>query len=93
MSTYTLARTQTLGIPCDAYQRLPVNATDSDFHAANSVVAVKRAEHYPLIQQHFPDWLDVVEFWDVDDLDCASPEEAMRHLERNVLDLLERLPD
>jgi len=32
-----------------------------------------------------------VEYWHIDDLDCADPEEVLPVLENKVLDLLERL--
>jgi protein-tyrosine phosphatase len=54
-------------------------------------VAVKEAEHRPLLDQFFPSFIDRVEFWHVHDLDCAGPEEAIPQLERLVSELFERL--
>ncbi len=55
------------------------------------VVAVKEAEHRPLMKAKFPEWCDRVEYWHVHDLDCATPEHALPHLEQHVVQLLERL--
>jgi hypothetical protein len=35
--------------------------------------------------------LGKVEFWEVHDLDVAHPDETIAHLEREVMDLIERL--
>jgi protein-tyrosine phosphatase len=60
-------------------------------NSAHRIVAVKETEHRLLMTARFPQWLDKVEFWEVDDIDCAVPEEALPHLEREVTGLLERL--
>ena len=54
-------------------------------------MAVKQTEHRPLIERNFPTRLARVEFWEVDDLDCAGPEVAIPHLEREVAALMDRL--
>ena len=91
MSRHTMAALQQLGIPFDHYLRLPLAVTAGDFQAAQHIVAVKEAEHRPMIQRMFPTWLEKVEFWHVHDLDCAQPEEAIPHLDREVAALLKRL--
>jgi len=52
---------------------------------------VKEAEHRPMIERGFCQWLDRVEFWHVHDLDCCGPDEAIPHLDREVAALLKRL--
>ena len=91
LSPHTAARLTALGVPYEAYLRPPFDLTAADLAAADHVVAVKAAEHRPLLGSRFPAWLDRVEFWDVHDVDCAGPEAALPHLEREVLGLLERL--
>ena len=91
MSVHTVARLRSLGVAIDRYQRLPAPAAVCDFEMADQVVAVKETEHRPLIAAQFPAWLDRIEFWEVHDLDVAGPHEAMPHLEREVLGLIERL--
>ncbi len=90
MSRYTEAHLQNCGIPFDQYQRLPMDVTGDDFEASDCVIAVKEAEHRPLIERRFPDRLEQVEFWKIHDIDCASPEEALPRLEEHVTQLLER---
>lgn len=91
MSPLTISRLQTLRIGTAGYDRLPQSATAADFAAARHVVAVKEAEHRPLIRQQFPDWQDRIEYWGVHDIDCAGPDEALPELETHVLRLLDRL--
>jgi protein-tyrosine phosphatase len=64
---------------------------EEDLAAADHIIAVKEAEHRPLVERKFPKWRDRIEYWHVHDLDCATPDEAMPCLEREVLRLVERL--
>ncbi|WP_397568130.1 low molecular weight phosphatase family protein [Schlesneria sp. T3-172] len=91
MSRYTIGHLGRLEIPFTQYERLPQDLTVQDLEAAHHVVAVKETEHRPLMTARFPDWLHKVEFWQVHDIDCASPEEALPHLEKEVTRLLGRL--
>jgi low molecular weight protein-tyrosine phosphatase len=91
MSRDTIAALATLGIPVEDHLRFPLSATDADFERADTIVAVKEAEHRPLIERKFPRWLERVEFWHVHDLDCCGPEEAILELDRQVAALVHRL--
>ena len=91
MSRDTMAALRELGIPFDSHLRLPLRATDDDFEAAQHIVAVKEAEHRPMIERSFRRWIERVEFWHVHDLDCCGPDEAIPHLDREVAALIDRL--
>ncbi|HEV3345297.1 MAG TPA: hypothetical protein VG125_33275 [Pirellulales bacterium] len=91
LSFHTVARLAALSIPVEAHLRLPLAVTNADFECAHHVVAVKEAEHRPLIEAGFPVWLARVEFWGVHDVDFAHASEAMPVLENEVLGLLARL--
>jgi protein-tyrosine phosphatase len=90
ISRFTIERLTHLGIPLGD-QRSPMDVTQEDLDAALHVVAVKEAEHLPLLLRRFPAVVERVEFWHVHDVDCAKPDEAMPDLEREVLGLIERL--
>jgi protein-tyrosine phosphatase len=90
ISRHTVARMRAVGITGDE-DRMPCAVRQEDFAAADHVVAVKRTEHEPLVEARFLDWLARVEFWEVHDIDCATPEVAMPHLEREILELIDRL--
>jgi len=71
--------------------RYPVRLTQDDLATADLVVAVKEAEHRPLLRLNFTEWEDTVEYWHVHDLDCADPEEALPELLAHVRALVARL--
>jgi protein-tyrosine phosphatase len=91
MSRATAARLQALGIPHEPYVRMPRAVTESELAAAHLVVALKEAEHRPLMTERFPGWVDQVEYWAVHDLDAATPEQALPEIEERVRALIERL--
>jgi predicted translation initiation factor SUI1 len=68
------------------FGRFPIQATVEDFEAAHWIVALKEAEHLPLLKERFPGWAEKVEFWHVDD----GPE-VLDLIEREVMDLAARL--
>jgi protein-tyrosine phosphatase len=68
------------------FDRFPLQATVDDFEGAHWIVALKEAEHLPLLQERFPAWAEKIEFWHVDD----APE-VLDLIEREVLDLAARL--
>jgi protein-tyrosine phosphatase len=63
------------------YERPPLDVTDQDIFQADHVVAVKEAEHRPLLTRRFPTHVQRVEFWQVHDIDCGLPCQAFPHLE------------
>jgi predicted translation initiation factor SUI1 len=76
-----------LGIrAAEACTRLPEPVTPDDLNKADRIIALKRDEHLPMVQEHFPEWEEKVEFWHVDD----APE-ALARIEREVMDLTARL--
>jgi protein-tyrosine phosphatase len=91
ISRYTIARLKEQGITHDAEQRFPVQVSETDLAAADHIVAVKEAEHRPLVAARFPAWCDRIEYWHVHDLDCATPDDAIPCLENELMQLLERL--
>ena len=91
MARYTMEALRSRGISIENHLRLPIRVTDNDFESTDHIVAVKEAEHRPMIRQSFSKWLDRVEFWQVHDLDCCGPEETIPHLDAEVTALMQRL--
>jgi protein-tyrosine phosphatase len=91
MSRYAVDGLQQRGIALAGQLRNPQPLTLADLGRAELVVAVKEAEHRALMQDQFPLWADQVEYWHVDDLDCAGPEDALPELEENIRALVSRL--
>jgi protein-tyrosine phosphatase len=91
LSRHTRARLEGHRIDYAEYLRFPLDLSLIDLEKAHRIVAVKRAEHFPLMQRRFPEWSERVEFWDVHDIDCLEPDESMPVLETRVIDLLTEL--
>jgi protein-tyrosine-phosphatase len=68
------------------FARFPMQVTTDDLEQADRIVALKQAEHLPLLQERFPSWAEKVEFWQVDD----APE-ALALIEREVMSLVARI--
>jgi protein-tyrosine phosphatase len=68
------------------FGRFPIQVTAEDLGSAHWIVALKEAEHLPLLQEQFPAWAEKVEFWHVDD----APE-VLGLIESEVMDLAARL--
>src|SRR5262245_56872288 len=69
-----------------AITRMPAQVTGDDLEGAALIVALKHAEHLPLLQERFPAWAEKVEFWHVDD----APE-VLRLIEHEVMGLVARI--
>jgi len=80
-----------LGIALPDPLRLPIDVLERDLAEARLIVALKEAEHRPLMEARFPDWVERVEYWHVHDLDCAQPTEALPQVKRHVEELVLRL--
>ncbi len=63
----------------------------ADLARAAHVVALKEAEHRPVLAARFPDHAERVEYWRVHDLDASLPPATLAHIEREVLALAQRL--
>ena len=79
------------GVSLETDPREPMQVTRAELEAADLVVALKEAEHRPLLEELFPGWADRVTYWHIDDLDCAGPAEALEKLDRQLIALLARL--
>ena len=70
----------------EAVARLPAQVVTDDLERAALIVALKRAEHLPLLQERFPTWAEKVEFWHVEGVP-----KAVGLIEREVMSLVARL--
>ena len=87
MAVEAVTALEALGVrTAHAVSRLPAQVTTDDLERADRVVALKKAEHLPLLQERFPAWAEKVEFWHVDD----APE-ALALIKREIMDLVARM--
>jgi protein-tyrosine phosphatase len=91
ISRYTVDRLKEQGIAPDPDPRFPLPVSEADLAAADHIVAVKEAEHRPVVVWKFPAWTDRIEYWNVHDLDCSTPDDAFPHLEQELRQLIDRL--
>jgi len=91
ISRHAVDALQRRGIPLDEEPREPKALTLTDLSEADLIVALKEAEHRTLMAEQFPIWKDRIEYWHIDDLDCAEACEALPHLEIQIRTLIERL--
>ncbi len=91
LSAEVMARLRFLGLLGDERLRYPLPLSSHDLRRAELVVALKEAEHRPLMRERFPGWAHRVEFWHVHDLDCCGVEETLAAIEREIEALVGRL--
>jgi protein-tyrosine phosphatase len=76
ISEFAVYRLTALDIPFDG-RRFPIQLSEVDLEDADLVVAVKKAEHHAMMRETFPAWAERITYWHVDDLDCATADEAL----------------
>jgi len=91
ISPHTIAALGARGIELPAVLRSPRDVQASDIEGSALTVALKEAEHRPLVEKLFPRLLERVEFWHVDDVADAPPSVALPMIERQVSELVQRL--
>lgn len=69
----------------------PQQLKREDIEAADHIVALKEAEHRPLLDERFPGCAIDIEFWHIHDLDQAPAHIALSEIESEVRKLLLRL--
>jgi len=90
VSPHTLQHLRSLGIDCDV-QRTPVRCSESDLCQADLVIAVKEAEHRPLLQARHAGWEGRVIYWHIHDVDGTAPDQALSEIQSLVGDLVRQL--
>jgi protein-tyrosine phosphatase len=84
ISPYTLEALQAKGIGPGGATRNPVLCTVDDFAQAELVVALKDAEHRPMVAQRFAGVAHRVEYWDVDDIEYLDPQTALGKIDEQI---------
>lgn len=84
MSLYTLDALQAKGIAPGGAGRYPELCTVDDFAEAELVVALKDAEHRPMIERRFASAAHRVDYWNVDDIEFLDPSTALSKIDELV---------
>ena len=91
MSRFALDALEARAIVPDGGMRAPMPCALADFREAHLVIALKEAEHRPLIERRFPEVARSVTYWNVDDVEFAPPSVALAMIDRQVRDLIATL--
>ncbi len=87
MAVTAVQTLEKLGVrAAEAVSRSPTQVTTNDLEGAALIVALKHAEHLPLLKERFPAWAEKVEFWHIDD----APD-VLGLVEQEVMGLVARL--
>ena len=87
MSRFALEALDTKAIVSEGGTRNPRPCSLVDFDTAQFVIALKEAEHRPLIERRFPEVAHGVTNWHVDDVELMRPSIALAIIETYVCEL------
>lgn len=79
------------GIEIGGTNRFPLQIQEEDLATTDLIIAVQEAEHRPYLEARFPNWLEKIEYWHVQDIDFVSADEALSQIEREVDALIQRI--
>jgi protein-tyrosine phosphatase len=88
ISRHTIEALRVRSIAPSGSARLPAACTVADLETADFVVAMKETEHRELIRTKFPTWEERVTYWNVHDIDAATPRDAIEAMDRLIMDLV-----
>jgi protein-tyrosine phosphatase len=71
--------------------RYPQPCALADFDQAELVIALKEAEHRPLVERRFPEVAGRFTYWHVDDIEFTVPAIALPIIDGHVRDLITKL--
>jgi protein-tyrosine phosphatase len=91
ISAHTVTALRKRGVSLPGSHRIPRDVTEADIRGAALTIALKEAEHRPIVAERFPGVLARIEFWHVHDVEDAPPSEAIPLIEANVVALIARL--
>lgn len=91
ISVDTLIALQQRGILPRNDERSPASVTLGDLKEATRIIALSKREHYPMMADSFPAFADLIEYWDVEDLDVWEVQRTIERIERRVTELIKSL--
>lgn len=83
LSPHTIKALGELEIPIERPYREP-RQFDPETATGMRLIALSETEHRPMVTQLFPEVLEAVEFWKVEDVDFESPERAIAVMKASV---------
>jgi protein-tyrosine phosphatase len=83
ISKFTIEALVKKNIPC-ANPRMPIQISEKDIQIADLVIGLKKTEHYHYLLENYKSYSEKFRFWEVHDLDFATPEEAFAVIDQLV---------
>jgi protein-tyrosine phosphatase len=90
ISPFALHALEEMAVTARGADRFPPHCTADDLASADFVVAVKEAEHRPLMRERFAEWEHRLDYWNIHDVEDAAPADALKLLAKEVKTLLLR---
>jgi len=91
ISPYTAKALADRNISDPSCDNFPVLMQEIDLKQSDQIIALKRTEHYAMFVDKHLEWAEKVEYWEVHDVDMATPEEALPEIENLVAELIDKL--
>lgn len=91
ISRNTVAELKRLDINLTHTGEKPVQLSEADLIGSDVIIALKETEHRPMMIKQFPAWSDKIVYWEVHDIDFASPTQALPQIEKKVRQLIDTL--
>jgi protein-tyrosine phosphatase len=91
MSRFAREALNAKGIDSIGAMRDPRPCSLADFDEARLVVALKEAEHRPMIERRFPEIAIPITYWQVDDVEFVHPSVALKMIDDHVGELIASL--
>lgn len=80
ISPHALAELARRGITPAAAERWPRRVASVDFDSFERVIALSRREHAPMLALQFPEAIELVEYFEIGDIDVEHPAVAIARL-------------
>lgn len=84
ISLHALRALADRGIDPLAPTRFPESVQERDFEINSRIVVLSRSEHEPMMVEHFPNYVDQVEYLDIEDGHLEDPESALQRLSNAI---------
>ena len=91
ISPFTLKALHAKAISPEGAERVPRPCALVDFEDAQLVIALKEAEHRPMIERRFPEVAARVSYWHVHDIEFVDPSIALALIDDRVRELISTL--
>jgi protein-tyrosine phosphatase len=89
LSPDTLAALRERNIALTNTAPFPRQLTNADLALASRIIALNAGDHRPMLEKLHPGWAHRIEFWDIHDVEAASPASQLPLIESRVLKLFQ----